>query len=78
MNTNYRIDGPNNNTDHIEWTFSDGTVFVEKHRRTIGGYANMIRRVEERMGGQVRYTGTEGNVGTLNGLAWSTQYVETY
>lgn len=39
-----------NSTQHVEIVFTDGERFGEKHKMTMGGHVNLIRRIEERFG----------------------------
>lgn len=52
----------NNNTKHVEVRFTDGEVFTEKHRDSWGGWLNMLRRVEARVGGEARSREVGGDV----------------
>ena len=42
-----------NTSTTVEVRFEDGEVFGEKHRNSVGGFANMVRRVEDRVGERV-------------------------
>lgn len=62
----------NNNTKHVEVRFTDGEVFGEKHRDSFGGWLNMLRRVEARVGGTARSQEVDGEVVfTANGREWT-------
>jgi hypothetical protein len=69
MNTN------RNRTQHTEFRFEDGETFTMERRNTVGGWANMMRRVEERTGGTVRPADTEGRNWTTNGRTFTVQNV---
>ena len=50
----------NNTTNTVEIRFEDGEVFGEKHRNSIGGFANMMTRIAERTDcDRIRPTGDE-------------------
>ncbi len=43
-----------NTTSHYVFTFAGGSKIHDKCRDTLGGFANMIRRIEKEFGNPVR------------------------
>lgn len=64
-----------NHTSHTLFTFEDGESFVESHRNSLGGWANAVRRVEQRVGGTVRPTDDSGRNWEAAGRRFTTEAV---
>lgn len=60
-----------------EITFSDGEVITETCRNTMGGWANMARRIEERFGARMRPMDTTGTRWEIGGRSFTTQEVQS-
>jgi len=67
-----------NRTTHTEFRFDTGEVFTETHRDTWGGWVNMVRRVEDRMGCQMRSVGDSGHRWSFDGQTCTTQTVMSF
>lgn len=70
----------NNTTNTVEIRFEDGEVFGEQRRNTIGGHANMIRRIEARIGETVnaRSNGDTVEFFTPSGRTFVVAQVQTF
>lgn len=49
-----------NRTLHYAVTLESGETFAEKCRDSLGGFNNLVTRLEERLGGRLRFTETDG------------------
>lgn len=67
-----------NSTTTVEVRFEDGEVFGEKHRNTVGGFANMVRRFEDRMGERVTRTADGGWATVTTGRNFRVVPVQTF
>lgn len=64
-----------NSTNHFAFDFEDGETFTDSAKNTVGGWANMMKRVEARTGGTVRPADESGTRWTVNGRSFTVTQV---